>query len=143
MSTDSILRLSVVVFIFVSISSVFSPTLAEHKLEIDKDNFILGEPMVKRIGYFKITGYSSSYDETDDDPWITASNSFVREGIVASNDLPFGTKIRIPSLFGDKILIVEDRLNERFKGVIDVWFPTKEEALNFGVHEEVLVEILE
>ena len=51
-----------------------------------------------------ITAYSSTPWETDDDPYITAAGTRVREGIVANNYFPFGTKIRIPEIFGDKIL---------------------------------------
>jgi 3D (Asp-Asp-Asp) domain-containing protein len=90
-----------------------------------------------------VTGYSSSYDETDDDPWTTAYNTPVRDGIVASNILPFGTKIKIPEIFGDKVFIVEDKMNPRYGENLDIWFPTKEEALSFGIHYNVLVEILE
>ena len=62
---------------------------------------------------------------------------------LASNILPFKTKLRIPSLFGDKIFVVEDKMNPRYGEHLDIWFPTKEEALKFGVHYNVLVEILE
>ena len=37
-----------------------------------------------------LTAYSSSVDETDDTPFITASGKHVRDGIVATNFLPFG-----------------------------------------------------
>lgn len=144
MSTSSIGKLFfLILFCGLALNFVFSPSEAEREIVIEKDSFLKEEPVIKKIGYFKITGYSSSPDETDDTPWLTAINTLAREGIVASNDLPFGTKIKIPSLFGDKVFVVEDRLNSRFKGVIDIWFPSKEEALNFGVHEDVLVEILE
>ncbi len=79
-----------------------------------------------------ITAYSSSPEETDSTPLITASGSYVRSGVVAANFLPFGTKIRIPEIFGDKIFIVEDRLDRNYNDRIDVWFPSKEEALKFG-----------
>lgn len=144
MSTNSIGKVVfLIIFCGLALNFVFSPSEAERELVIDKDSFLKEKPIIKKIGYFKVTGYSSSPDETDDTPWLTAINTPTREGIVASNDLPFGTKIKIPSIFGDKIFVVEDRLNQRFKGVIDVWFPSKDEALNFGVYEDVLVEILE
>ncbi len=80
-----------------------------------------------------VTAYSSSPEETDDDPFITASGKEVREGIIASNFLSFGTKVKIPEIFGDKIFIVEDRLHPRKKGFIDIWMPTKELAQQFGI----------
>jgi 3D (Asp-Asp-Asp) domain-containing protein len=80
-----------------------------------------------------ITAYSSTPDQTDDTPFITAWGTYVREGIVAANFLPFGTKIKIPELFGDKIFIVEDRMNSKYWHRIDVWFPEKQDAIEFGV----------
>ncbi len=81
-----------------------------------------------------ITAYSSSVWETDDTPYLTAANTQTRDGVVASNLLPFNTKIRIPELFGDKVFVVEDRMNRRMGDFqIDVWFPSSELARNFGV----------
>ncbi|MGC9968483.1 MAG: hypothetical protein ABSC29_02005 [Minisyncoccia bacterium] len=83
--------------------------------------------------YLRVTAYSSSPDETDSTPSITANGMHVRDGIVASNFFPFGTKIKIPSLFGNKVFTVEDRMNRRMKDVVDIWMPTKAAALKFGV----------
>ena len=80
-----------------------------------------------------ITAYSSSPDETDDTPNITASGSRTRDGVIATNMLPFGTKVRIPRLFGKKIFVVEDRMHSRFSERVDVWFPEKQDAKNFGI----------
>lgn len=79
-----------------------------------------------------LTAYSSSVDETDDTPFITASGAHVRAGIVATNFLPFGTKIKIPSVFGENIFVVEDRMHPRKQGIVDIWMPSKKEALRFG-----------
>ena len=90
-----------------------------------------------------VTGYSSSPWETDDTPHITASGTMVREGIVATNVLPFGTKIRLPELFGDKMFVVEDRMSFKKGYQVDIWFPTQWDALNFGVrqtHMEIVQE---
>ncbi len=87
-----------------------------------------------------MTAYSSTLGQTDSTPFITANGSHVRDGIVATNFLPFGTKVRIPEVFGDKVFSVEDRMNARYYYKIDVWMPTYEEAKNFGV-KYVEVEI--
>lgn len=79
-----------------------------------------------------ITAYSSSPEETDDTPFITASGSNVRPGVIAANFLPFGAKVRLPKLFGDQVFIVEDRLSQIHDDRVDIWFPSKEEAINFG-----------
>jgi len=89
-------------------------------------------PMERRMEVI-VTAYSSTPWETDDSPNITASGSLVREGIVANNFLPLGTKIKIPELFGDKVFVVEDRMNWK-KGNyhVDIWFPSYQEAKEFG-----------
>jgi 3D (Asp-Asp-Asp) domain-containing protein len=84
--------------------------------------------------YLWVTAYSSSPDETDNDPFITATGKFVRDGFAATNILPFGTKIKIPSLFGDKIFTIEDRMHYRKTNVVDIWMESKEKALKFGAH---------
>lgn len=80
-----------------------------------------------------VTAYSSTPWQTDETPYITAAGTRVHQGIVANNLLPFGTKIRIPEIYGDKVFTVEDRMNWR-KGYyhIDIWFPSYWEAKNFG-----------
>lgn len=88
-----------------------------------------------------VTAYSSTPEETDDTPFITAWNTQVRDGIVATNLLPFGSKIRIPELFGDKIFTVEDRMHRRKTDFVDVWMETKLQALEFGI-SKTSIEVL-
>lgn len=98
------------------------------------------EKNIKQTYNVWVTAYSSTPEETDDTPFITASMTRVRDGIIAANFLPFGTKILIPEIFGDKILTVEDRMHERKVNFIDVWMPTKEEAQEFGIaYTKILV----
>lgn len=80
-----------------------------------------------------ITAYSSTPEETDDTPFTTASSKLVRDGIVATNFLPFGTRLAIPAIFGDKVFTVEDRMHKRKKNFLDVWMPTKQDAVQFGI----------
>ena len=87
-----------------------------------------------------LTAYSSTPDQTDDTPFITASNTRVRDGVVAANFLAFGTRVKIPSLFGDKIFTVEDKMAEKHSDKIDIWFPERYLAKNFGIQEaEVII----
>lgn len=90
-----------------------------------------------------ITAYSSTPEQTDSTPFITASGSSVKDGVVANNILPFGTKIKIPELYGEKIFEVTDRMHSR-KGSdrLDIWFPSYKEALSFGV-KKTSIEIVE
>jgi len=89
-----------------------------------------------------ITAYTSTVDQTDDDPFVAASGKMVYDGMIAANWLPFGTKIKIPSLFGDKIFTVDDRMNERYGfGRMDIWLDAdRQVAVNFGV-KRVNVEV--
>ncbi len=89
-----------------------------------------------------VTAYSSSADETDSTPYLTASGTNTRDGVVASNVFPLGTQIRIPELFGDKTFTVEDRMHERFSDRIDIWMPSKWRAIHFG-KKQAEVEIVE
>ncbi len=92
--------------------------------------------------YVVLTGYSSSPYETDDTPFITASGSIVRNEVVANNFLPFGTKIKIPEIFGDKIFVVEDRMHySKGNYHIDIWFENQKEAIDFGV-KRTYIEIV-
>lgn len=89
-----------------------------------------------------VTGYSSTEDQTDSDPFVTAAGTWVREGIVANNFFPLGTKIKFPELFGDQIFVVEDRMSgEKGDYHFDIWFPDYWQALNFGV-KKTPIEIL-
>lgn len=82
-----------------------------------------------------VTAYSSSVWETAGDPFITASGTRVRDGVAANNLLAFGTKIRLPAIFGEKVFVIEDRMHsKKGKYHVDIWFSSREEALKFGAH---------
>ena len=82
----------------------------------------------------RITAYTSLADQTDNTPFITADGSYVHDGVVATNLLPFGTKVMIPSLFGDKVFTVDDRMNRKFMHNMDIWMSSESKAIVFGVH---------
>lgn len=99
--------------------------------------------------HVRVTAYNSVLEQTDDTPCITASGLNVCErsalgveNVVATNikNLPFGTRIRIPELFGDKLFIVADRMNPRFAKSVDIWMNDYEQAVNFG-KQWAIVEI--
>lgn len=76
------------------------------------------------------TAYSSTADQTDDSPFVTASGHRVGQGVMAANFLPFGTRVRI----GQQIYTVRDRMNSRYDGkyIVDVWQPTRGAAVAWG-----------
>ena len=83
-----------------------------------------------------VTAYSSTVDQCDSTPFITASGTHVHDGTIAANFLRFGTKVKFPALFGDKIFTVEDRMKSNYKA--DIWFPTREEAIQFGARRTMM-----
>jgi len=86
-----------------------------------------------------LTGYSSTPDQTDDTPFIAASGKHVYDGMIAANFLPFGTKVQIPEHFGDKIFVVDDRMNRRYSDRVDVWFPDRNSAIKFGIKKSTII----
>lgn len=90
-----------------------------------------------------VTAYSSSPVETDEDPYTTAAGTQVRQGIVANNLLPLGTRIMLPELYGNRVFVVEDRMNRRKEAYqVDIWFPSYWEAKSFGARR-TYAEILD
>jgi hypothetical protein len=82
-----------------------------------------------------ITFYSSTRAQTDSTPFIAASGARVYDGMIANNCLPFGTEVKIPTLYGDKIFSVQDRMNRRYGcAKFDIWMdaPVKD-LLRLGV----------
>ena len=88
----------------------------------------------KNYFYLTVTAYSSSPDECSGDPFITASGERVNDGTLAYNFLSFGSKVRFPEIFGEKIFTVTDRM-AAYKGkyIADIWMPSKAEAIQWGV----------
>lgn len=86
--------------------------------------------------YRTMTAYNSEAAQCDSTPCVTANGFNVCEhGIedtIAANWLKFGTKVRIPELFGDKIFVVRDRMNTRYQDRVDIWMLEKETAKSFG-----------
>ena len=153
----------VLIFIFVfdvffSVNHVFASesetdltALAQNELAEENFEFINGLPQnpdfqVIRTSSHRITAYNSEINQCWGNPCITANGFNLREhGIedsIAANFLPFGAKVRIPELFGDKIFIVRDRMHERFSNSVDIWMLDKGEARQFGV-KRAIIEILD
>lgn len=99
---------------------------------------------IPKIMTIYVTAYTSSPEETDDTPCITASGYNLcehnLENVVACNFLPFGTKIIFPDLDPEKIYTVVDRMHERFNSRIDIWKKSAADARKFGV-KKLKVEI--
>lgn len=99
-----------------------------------------------RTSYRTLSAYNSEEAQCDSTPCITANGfNLCEHGIedsVAANFLRFGTKIRIPDLFGERIFVVRDRMNKRYTDRIDIWMLEKPDAKKFGI-KIAKIEILE
>jgi len=113
-----------------AVASVTNPATSKAKPKTKVKTFLVSA-----------SAYSSTPDQTDSTPFITAKGTYVRDGIVAANFLPFGTAIKIPEIYGDKIFIVEDRMNKRYWHNVDIWFSSREAAKQFG-RKTVTIEIV-
>jgi 3D (Asp-Asp-Asp) domain-containing protein len=92
---------------------------------------------VVRTSTHTITAYNSEAGQTDDSPCITANGYNVcksgKEDTIAANFLKFGTKVKIPELFGDRVFVVRDRMNKKHPNRVDVWMVERSDAIQFGV----------
>jgi 3D (Asp-Asp-Asp) domain-containing protein len=86
--------------------------------------------------YVIATAYTSARSQTDSTPCTTANGFDVcknnQENVIAANFLPFGTKVKLPEIYGDKIFTVQDRMHPRFNNRIDIWMKSLPNAKSFG-----------
>ena len=122
---------------------IVKPALnSSNNTDAKKDEKMSKDIKIKRTLRIPVTAYSSTVDQCDDTPFITASGTHVRDGIIAANFLPIGTKVRFPEAYGDKVFVVEDRMNARYNYHADIWMETREQAKQWGI-KHLNIEILE
>ncbi len=127
---------------------------SSEKLDLLSRNFIDYENKQNELKYQApirvvtviATAYSSTVEQCDSTPCITASGYNVcehgEENIIAANFLPLGAKVRIPDLYGTKVFTVEDRMNPRYDARIDLWKKDRNTAITFG-KRLVKIEVVE
>jgi len=97
---------------------------------------IIKQRRAEAVKIREITAYNSEASQCDATPCITANGfNLCKHGVedtVAANFLPFGSKIKIPDLYGDKIFIVRDRMHPRYQNRVDIWMASRHDALDFG-----------
>lgn len=98
-------------------------------------------PEAVGVVYMTASAYNSVPGQTDGSPFHTAIGSLTRDGVIASNYFPIGTKIRIPDHYGDKVFRVEDRMNPRYNKTLDIWMEDIQEAKQWG-RRYIKVEIV-
>lgn len=132
--TTTAIFILLMAFISIPQENGFLPAKANHSVEAK-------EGPEKIVFDVWVTAYSSTPDQTDSTPFITASGMRVKDGLIAANFLPFGTKVKIPEFFGDKVFTVQDRMHSRKTNNVDIWMPSREHAINFGRHKANIVVV--
>lgn len=111
--------------------------------EASRVSAIVNRPATLKTIIMDSTAYTSRVEECDADPFVTADGSDVRDGILATNMLPFGTKVRLPTVFGDRIFEVHDRMNTRYTYRVDVWMADYKAMTNYGLKRNIPIEVVE
>jgi len=103
----------------------------------------------------RATAYNSLESQTNSQPFITATGTRTRWGIIAvsrdllSEELPYGSLVRLRDLGnyhngrgagayqtlldGTDLFIVEDTMHPRKRNQVDIWFQDYASAVNWGV----------
>lgn len=87
-----------------------------------------------------ITAYTSSVDETDDNPFENASGTRPQKGSIACPaSIPFGAKVFLFTSTSTPPIEYQcdDRMAAKYRDTMrfDIWLETKEEAFEFGRQE--------
>ncbi len=109
-----------------------------------EDTFpVSGERQPHRTIWVLATAYSLDRAQTDASPCIPANGENLCDlrkvqgyhNTIATNFLRFDTRVRLPSLYEDKMFVVRDRMNKRYNGThrIDIVMESVEAAKQFGV----------
>jgi 3D (Asp-Asp-Asp) domain-containing protein len=96
-----------------------------------------------------VTAYSSTPDQTDSTPFITAAARRPQPGTIAlSRDLLRTYTPGAPFDFGDLVLVagvgvfrVEDTMNRRWRRRADIWFPSRDKARRWGKRRALLARV--
>ena len=120
-----------------------SATLVHNTVDLSFENEFINnlpnsnELTIIRESYHTLSAYNSEVAQCDSTPCITANGfNLCEHGVedsIAANFLKFGTKVRIPELFGDRIFVVRDRMNSRYIDRVDIWMLEKTDAKQFGI----------
>lgn len=108
---------------------------------------VAASPIRGKTAIARATAYNSLPNQTDSTPYITATGTRTRPGVVAlSRDLlrmfPYGSKIMIEDLSGrynaalrGRVFIVEDTMAARKTNSLDIWMSSRSEAMRFGARQ--------
>ena len=129
---------------------------AQHKLEKYQNEIIRLQNELHQAKELQfavpvyITAYNPVPDQTDDTPFITASDDYVRDGIVALSydlertlELEFGDIVVLETRDGEFLgeFEFQDRMNKRWRNKVDIFMWKVQDAKKFGkVHGRMYVK---
>jgi 3D (Asp-Asp-Asp) domain-containing protein len=95
---------------------------------INSDTALIAKPSLDRFSGRRVKVEVSAYNlvpgQTDSTPCIGANGADLclpsNRYTIATNSLPFGTKVIIPSIDAETVWVVRDRMNARYGDNIDV-----------------------
>ena len=84
-----------------------------------------------------VTWYTSTVEECDDTPFITADGTRVKHGIIAISPDLLNTFSYGDSLYVDGFgwFTVHDRMNNRWKNRVDIWTDSRNKAIRNGIQQ--------
>lgn len=92
--------------------------------------FLIG---VSNVDAYPVQMSVSAYS----DHGTMANGEWTHDGAIASDDLPFGTRVVI----NGRTYVVKDRFGGGYSNAIDIWMPSYEDAIEFG-RQYLTVEVL-
>lgn len=119
---------------------------------IGSNSTLFAQPSLDRFTGRSMRVKMSAYNawdpkQTDDTPCIGAAGVDLcrpsNRNAVAANFLPLGTRVMFPSLTGDTVYRVLDRINIRYPDTVDISMETRQEAKNFGRRSDVEMIVLD
>jgi len=121
---------------------------------VEPTPWVVAGPVANPVFTVRATAYNSLESQTDAQPFITATGTRTRWGIIAvsrdllASDLPYGSLVRLRDLGGyhggrgagayqalldANLFVVEDTMHPRKQDQIDLWFADHASALAWGV----------
>lgn len=122
--------------------------------EVEPAPSVVVGPVANPVFTVRATAYNSLESQTDAQPFITATGTRTRWGVIAvsrdllATDLPYGSLVRLRDLGGfasgrgagayqalldANLFVVEDTMHPRKTGQIDLWFADYGSAVAWGV----------
>lgn len=94
-------------------------------------------PVPAEVLMAEVTAYTSHPDETDDTPEVNAAGEKPGHGSLAC---PRRFELGTAFVIEGKRYVCDDRMNRRFTNRFDIWMPSREQAIEFGI-QNMPVEI--